>query len=135
MADGTETLSAGGRSHLVRLARTGEGATAARLAWLVPHHHQFERARLQERDMTTWNATSDPARAVANRIERERLVSDRIARSARERGYTVLTVDGSRDLDAMEALVEESLGSAIEPGARAHPGDELRAIRRRLLNE
>jgi hypothetical protein len=46
MVDGTERVSAGGRSHLVRMARTGEGATAARLAWLVPHHHQFERARL-----------------------------------------------------------------------------------------
>ena len=46
MAEGTEQISAGGRTHLVRLARTGEGATAARLAWLVPHHHQFERARL-----------------------------------------------------------------------------------------
>src|SRR5262245_28550016 len=46
MADGTETLSAGGRMHLARLERTGQGATAARLAWLVPHHHQFERARL-----------------------------------------------------------------------------------------
>jgi hypothetical protein len=45
MADGTEPLNAGGRSHLVRLSRTGDGATAARLAWLVPHHHQFERAR------------------------------------------------------------------------------------------
>ena len=46
MGDGTEQVSMGGRSHLVRLARTGDGATAARLAWLVPHHHQFERARV-----------------------------------------------------------------------------------------
>ncbi|HEY5447789.1 MAG TPA: hypothetical protein VIQ54_03525 [Polyangia bacterium] len=45
LADGTEPVSAGGRSFLARIARTGEGATAARLAWLVPHHHEFERAR------------------------------------------------------------------------------------------
>jgi hypothetical protein len=45
MVDGMEPVSAGGRSHLVRVARTGEGATAARLAWLVPQHYQFERAR------------------------------------------------------------------------------------------
>jgi len=45
MADGTEQVSAGGRTHLVRVERTGGGATAARLAWLVPQHHQFERAR------------------------------------------------------------------------------------------
>jgi len=45
LADGTGSLSDGGRGHLVRLSRTGDGATAARLAWLVPRHHQFERAR------------------------------------------------------------------------------------------
>jgi hypothetical protein len=46
MVDGTAQVAAGGRSHLVRVARTGEGATAARLAWLVPFHYQFERARV-----------------------------------------------------------------------------------------
>jgi hypothetical protein len=46
MVDGTAQVAAGGRSHLVRVARTGEGATAARLAWLVPLHYQFERARV-----------------------------------------------------------------------------------------
>jgi len=46
MVEGTEQVSAGGRSYLMRLARAGDGATAARLAWLVPYHHQFERARM-----------------------------------------------------------------------------------------
>jgi hypothetical protein len=46
MVDGTEQVSAGGRDYLVRMARAGDGATAARLAWMVPHHHQFERARM-----------------------------------------------------------------------------------------
>jgi hypothetical protein len=46
MVEGTEQVSAGGRGYLMRLARAGDGATAARLAWLVPHHHQFERARM-----------------------------------------------------------------------------------------
>jgi len=46
MVDGTAQLSAGGRNFLVMLARAGDGATAARLAWLVPYHHQFERARI-----------------------------------------------------------------------------------------
>lgn len=45
MADGIAPLSAGGRGYLVRLSRTDDGATAARLAWLVPQHHQIERAR------------------------------------------------------------------------------------------
>jgi hypothetical protein len=46
MVEGTEQVSVGGRSYLVRMARAGDGATAARLAWMVPHHHQFERARM-----------------------------------------------------------------------------------------
>jgi len=45
LGEGTESLSVGGRNYLARLSRTGDGATAARLAWLVFHHHQFERAR------------------------------------------------------------------------------------------
>ena len=46
MVEGTEQVSSSGRGYLVRLARAGDGATSARLAWLVPHHHQFERARI-----------------------------------------------------------------------------------------
>jgi hypothetical protein len=46
MVDATEQVAAGGRNYLVRMARAGDGATAARLAWMVPHHHQFERARM-----------------------------------------------------------------------------------------
>jgi hypothetical protein len=45
MVEGTEQVATGGRTHLVRVARTGEGATAARLAWLVPMHHQLDHAR------------------------------------------------------------------------------------------
>ena len=53
MGEGTEQVTAGGRSYLMRLARAGDGATAARLAWLVPHHHQFERARMLS--LLTWS--------------------------------------------------------------------------------
>ncbi len=34
-----------GRNYRVKIGRAGEGATAARLAWLVPHHRAIERAR------------------------------------------------------------------------------------------
>ena len=30
----------------MKIGRAGEGATAARLTWLVPQHHASERARL-----------------------------------------------------------------------------------------
>lgn len=46
LADGLEDLSAGGHSYRVKIARAGEGATAARLAWLVPHRRAIDRARL-----------------------------------------------------------------------------------------
>jgi hypothetical protein len=46
LADGSDELTVGGRSYRVKIGRAGEGATAARLTWLVPHHHAFERARL-----------------------------------------------------------------------------------------
>ncbi len=46
LADGTAQVAAGERNYVVRLARAGDGATAARIAWLVPQHHHAERARL-----------------------------------------------------------------------------------------
>ena len=46
LADGTAQVAAGDRNYVVRLARAGDGATAARIAWLVPQHHHAERARL-----------------------------------------------------------------------------------------
>lgn len=46
LADGLDDLSAGGHSYRVKIARAGEGATAARLAWLVPHRRAIDRARL-----------------------------------------------------------------------------------------
>ena len=46
LADGSDELAVGGRSYRVRIGRAGEGATAARLAWLIPQHGAVERARL-----------------------------------------------------------------------------------------
>jgi hypothetical protein len=46
LADGIDELPVGGRGYRVKIGRAGEGATAARLAWLVPHRRPFDRARL-----------------------------------------------------------------------------------------
>jgi hypothetical protein len=46
LADGSDELVIGGRGYRVKIGRAGEGATAARLAWLVPRHRAAERARL-----------------------------------------------------------------------------------------
>ncbi len=46
LGDGADRINAGGREYGVRITRTGEGATAARLAWMVPRHHHLENAQL-----------------------------------------------------------------------------------------
>jgi hypothetical protein len=46
LADGNGELAIGGRGYRVKIGRAGEGATAARLAWLVPHHRAADHARL-----------------------------------------------------------------------------------------
>jgi hypothetical protein len=77
---------------------------------------EFQRAVLEQRSMPS----SDPARALAARLVKDRLYADRVAGLARERGFPVLVMDGSRDLvDEAEALLEIPEGPA-----------DLRAIRR-----
>ena len=44
LADGLGDLSVGGRAYRVKIGRAGEGATAARLAWVVPHRRAVDRA-------------------------------------------------------------------------------------------
>ncbi|HZT94002.1 MAG TPA: hypothetical protein VE985_05960 [Gaiellaceae bacterium] len=51
--------------------------------------------------------SSDPARALEARLVKDRLYADRVATLARECGFPVLVMDGSRDLvSEVEALLE-----------------------------
>ncbi|NUR89342.1 MAG: hypothetical protein HOY71_35105 [Nonomuraea sp.] len=50
---------------------------------------------------------SDPARAQANRLARDRLVAEDAAGAARRLGIRVIEVDGSRDATAIAELVAE----------------------------
>jgi hypothetical protein len=45
LGDGTADVSGGGKSFRVKVIRAGEGATAARIAWLVPRGRALEGAR------------------------------------------------------------------------------------------
>jgi len=45
LAEGIDDLAAAGSLYRVKIGRAGEGATAARLAWLVPRRSPVERAR------------------------------------------------------------------------------------------
>jgi hypothetical protein len=55
---------------------------------------EFQRAVLEPRSMPS----SDPARALDARLVKDRLYADRVAALARELGFPVVVMDGSRDL-------------------------------------
>jgi hypothetical protein len=97
--------------------------------WLVPTP-EFQRARLEERPGTEWKRTSDPRRALENRIQRERAVGERIEREARDRGLPVLGVDGSKGVSEMAAEVEAVFADLIAAGPRAADPAARRALRR-----
>lgn len=58
---------------------------------------------------------SDPARAQRNRLERDRLVAEDAARSARRLGIRVIEVDGTRDADAVADLVADHFRPYLPP--------------------
>ena len=77
---------------------------------------EWQRTVLLPRPMPS----SDPARALDARLVKDRLYAHRVAALARERGFPVLVMDGSRDLVAdVESLLEIPDGTA-----------DLRAVRR-----
>ena len=97
--------------------------------WLLPTP-ELERALLARRETTTFEATSDPARAAENRIRRELLVAEAIARGAHERGLPTLRVDESTDLAAVRDAVAARFRPLLERGPRAATAEERRALRR-----
>jgi hypothetical protein len=77
---------------------------------------EFQREVLEPRPMPS----SDPARALGARLVKDRIHADRVASLAREHGFPVLVMDGSRDLVAeAESLLEIPAGAV-----------DLRAVRR-----
>jgi len=94
---------------------------AAHAVFLLPTP-EFQRAVLSPRPMPS----SDPERALAARLVKDRLYADRVAKLARVRGFRVIEVDGSRRPEEIVEHVEEefaALLSASEPR-------ELAAVRR-----
>lgn len=58
-------------------------------------------------------STSDPERAQANRVARDRLVAEDAVRRAAESGIRVLEVDGSRDAEAVADAVADHFKESI----------------------
>jgi hypothetical protein len=93
----------------------------ARAVFLIPTP-EFQRTTLSVRPMPS----SDPAQALANRLVKDRLYAERVAGIARERGFTVIEVDGSRPPDEIAEQVEAEFGDFF---ATAEPVD-LPGVRR-----
>jgi hypothetical protein len=106
-----------------RLAGGGHGV------WLLPTP-EFQRARLEERPRTMFERTSDPARALENRVQRELRVGELIEDEAVARGLHVLYVDETRDLAAVTAAVEGIFADVISAGPQAETEIERRGLRR-----
>ncbi len=98
--------------------------------WLVPSP-EFQRARLLERPRISFERTSDPERALENRVQREVAVGELIEHGARERGFRVIRVDESRGLLEVAAEVEQAFGEAIAAGPRASTAAARFELRRR----
>lgn len=82
--------------------------SARQMIVMVPTE-AFRDRQLQElsRAATVGHGISDPARAQANRLERDRLVSDDAVRSAGRLGIRVIEVDGSHDAGAVAEIVAD----------------------------
>lgn len=105
-------ILAEGYKLLPRLVRPLLGAPQ-RAMWLIPTPG-IRRAGLEMRG-TLWDMprqTSDPERALVNRLARDALFSDLIAREAAALDLRCVIVDGSRDLEQMTEEVERLLDLA-----------------------
>lgn len=80
----------------------------ARAIFLIPSP-EFQRDVLVPRPMPS----SDPERALANRLVKDRLYADRVAALARERGFTVFEVDGSLAPDDVLERVEAEFSDVL----------------------
>jgi hypothetical protein len=99
----------------------------ARAIFLIPSP-EFQRANLSVRPMPS----SDPERALANRLVKDRLYAERVAELARERGFTAIDVDGTRPPEEIRAQVETEFGVFLEasdavdlPGVRRWENEKI----------
>lgn len=76
--------------------------------WLLPTPEFRERALgAADRLWSMPRQTSDPTRALANRLERDRLLTDHAREAARSRGLVVVEVDGTRSIDEIAEWIAE----------------------------
>jgi len=103
-------------------------ASSADGVWLVPTE-EFQEWCLRKRGGMD-SSTSNPERALRNRLGRDAILNRLNRRQAAELGFTVIEVDGSRTLPEMEEVVAAHFAERIAAGPRARDGVERRRIRR-----
>ena len=89
-------------------------ADRRRAIWLIPSE-AFKRASVIRRDKLNGVPTSDPARARENLIRRDRLMGEQARRDVADLGMLMHEIDGTRDLEAMIALVEAQFAPWLAP--------------------
>jgi 2-phosphoglycerate kinase len=80
-------------------------------AWLIPTP-DFRRRAFEARGFT-WvipERTTDPVRALANLLERDRLFTAQVANQAAAEALTIIDVDGTLGIEALTDRVGEALG-------------------------
>jgi 2-phosphoglycerate kinase len=81
-------------------------ANAHQAIWLTPTD-DFRRASFERRDKPSFrHETEDPERARVNMIARDSLLSQHVNKTAAERGYTVIEVDGLRSVHVLADVIE-----------------------------
>jgi hypothetical protein len=91
--------------------------------WLNPTV-EFKRASAARRDKPAFrHETSDSERATRNWFERDMLLAAHIERQAQEHGLRVVTVDGSRSLEEMVAMVAEHFSQCTGAHLAYSPAD------------
>jgi len=86
-------------------------AGPSQAVWLIPTP-DFRRHAFEARGFTSAipQRTSDPVRALANLLERDRLFTEQVANEAAARALTIIEVDGTLGIEALTDLVGEALG-------------------------
>jgi 2-phosphoglycerate kinase len=87
-----------------------------RMVVMVPtqefRHHQI---RALPRAAALTHRVSDPARVQQNRLDRDRLIADDAARTARRLGIRVIEVDGTHDAGTVADIVADHFSPYLPP--------------------
>jgi hypothetical protein len=86
-----------------------------RAVWLLPTPERREAVmRGREPERAFWLRTSDPERALANLLERDRLFTEALRAECAVLGLPTIDVDGSAPAEAVADRVESILGGALQ---------------------